>query len=353
MDGLLQLFERPEIRAGVIVVGSIVAAWVARFLVGSVLLTMARRTTGEADNRIVAALRRPVFLSVLFIGLFWAADTLDLPVRAMAVTHAVLVTLAVLVWSAAAFRIGIVSLESLSRHERASAIIQPRTLPAFEILIRLVVIGAAIYFTFLAWSIDVTAWLASAGIIGIAIGFAAKDTLANFFAGMFILAEAPYKVGDWIVLDSELRGRVTRIGMRSTRILTGDDIEVTVPNSVIGASRIVNEAGGPSTRQRIRIKVSCSYGSDIDKVREVLAGCARDVEDICADPTPEVRLVELGDPGLLFELRVWLDDPALRDRLIDRLNCRVYQEFARSEIEIPYAKREVYIKLPSGSGAPS
>lgn len=346
------LLERPEIRAAVIVVGSLIAAWVARLLVGTVLLAMARRTTADPDHRIVAALGRPVFLSVLFIGLFWAAETLDPPERASVIIHAVLVTLAVLVWSAAAFKIGMVVLESLSRHEKASAIIQPRTLPVFEILIRLLVIGAAVYFTFLAWNIDVTAWLASAGIIGIAVGFAAKDTLANFFAGIFILAEAPYKVGDWIVLDGQLRGRVTRIGVRSTRILTGDDIEVTVPNSVIGGSRIVNEAGGPSTRQRIRIKVSCAYGSDIDRVREVLAGCARDTPDVCAEPTPEVRLCELGDSGLLFELRVWLEDPARRDGLIDRLNCRVYEEFARSGIEIPYPKHDVYIKdqPPRGAG---
>jgi MscS family membrane protein len=326
------------------VVGSLVAAWVAGLLVGTLLLAVARRTTGDPDHRIVAALQRPVFVSVLFVGLFWAAETLDPPERATFITRAMLVTLAVLVWSTAAFKIGAVVLESLSRQERASSIIQPRTLPVFEILIRLAVIGAAIYFTFLAWNIDVTAWLASAGIVGIAVGFAAKDTLANFFAGIFIIADAPYKVGDWIVLDGELRGRVTRIGLRSTRILTGDDVEITVPNSVIGGSKIVNEAGGPSTRQRIRIKVSCAYGSDIDKVREILAGCARDTPDVCREPTPEVRFCQFGDSGLHFELRVWLDDPARRDGLIDRLNCRVYQEFVRTGIEIPYPKRDVYIK---------
>ena len=82
-----------------------------------------------------------------------------------------------------------------------------------------------------------------------------------------------------------------------------DDIEVTVPNSVIGASRIVNEAGGPSTRQRVRIKVSCAYGSDIDRVREVLAGCACDIPDVCAEPGPEVCLVELGESGLVVAQR--------------------------------------------------
>jgi MscS family membrane protein len=85
-----------------------------------------------------------------------------------------------------------------------------------------------------------TAWLASAGIIGIAVGFAAKDTLANLFSGVFILADSPYKLGDYVVLEDNSRGKVTQIGLRSTRMLTRDDVEVTVPNSIMGNTKIIN-----------------------------------------------------------------------------------------------------------------
>jgi small-conductance mechanosensitive channel len=206
------------------------------------------------------------------------------------------------------------------------------------------VIGAAVYFTFLAWDIDVTAWLASAGIIGIAVGFAAKDTLANFFAGIFIIADAPYKVGDWIVLDGDLRGRVIKIGVRSTRLLTSDDIEITVPNSVIGGSKIVNEVGGPSVKQRIRVKLQCAYGADIDQVRAVLLRCAEREPEVAREPAPQVNFNSFGDSGLNFELRVWIEDPARRDAIIDRLNCGVYKAFAAERIEIPFPKRDIYIK---------
>ena len=89
-----------------------------------------------------------------------------------------------------------------------------------------VVVGGAIYLIFQFWGINVTAWLASAGIIGIAIGFAAKDTLANFFAGIFILADTPYNLGDYINLDTGERGKVVHVGLRTTRLLTRDDVEV-------------------------------------------------------------------------------------------------------------------------------
>ena len=86
----------------------------------------------------------------------------------------------------------------------------------------------------------------------------------------FILADAPYKIGDFVVLDSGERGEVTHIGIRSTRLLTRDDIQVTIPNSVMGNTKIINESGGPTEKFRIRVIVGVAYGSDIDQVREVL-----------------------------------------------------------------------------------
>jgi small-conductance mechanosensitive channel len=210
--------------------------------------------------------------------------------------------------------------------------------------VKVVIAGAALYFAFLAWQIDLTAWLASAGIIGIAIGFAAKDTLANLFSGIFIVVDAPYKVGDFIVLDGGLRGRVTKIGIRSTRVLTRDDIEVTVPNSLIASSKIVNESGGPDVKQRIHVGVESAYGSDIDRVREVLLACAHGAPHVSPTPPPQVRFLEFGSSGLRFDLRVWIADPATRGTVLDTLHCRIYKGFRDAGIEIPYAKHDVYIK---------
>jgi len=139
----------------------------------------------------------------------------------------------------------------------------PRTRPLFQMILKIFVIIGAIYIVLLVWNQDVTAWLASAGIIGIAIGFAAKDTLANFFSGIFILADAPYKIGDYIVLVDGTRGRITDIGIRSTRMLTRDDVEIIVPNAVIGNSQVVNQSGGPYEMFRLRVPFSVAYGSDI------------------------------------------------------------------------------------------
>ena len=90
--------------------------------------------------------------------------------------------------------------------------------------LHLVLSIVAAYFFFLSWDFDVTGWLASAGIIGVAVGFGAKDTMANLFAGVGILADNSYKLGDFLLLNSGERGRVTDIGLRSTRLLTQDEM---------------------------------------------------------------------------------------------------------------------------------
>ena len=104
---------------------------------------------------------------------------------------------------------------------------------------KILIFIVASYFVLVSWNIDVTGWLASAGVLGVVLGLAAKDTDANLFAGIFIMTDAPYKEGDYINLESGERGYVRSIGLRSTRIMTRDDIEITVPNSIIANSKIL------------------------------------------------------------------------------------------------------------------
>jgi small-conductance mechanosensitive channel len=352
VDQLREALEHPWLRGAAIVAGFVVAAYAVEFLLGRVVRVVARRAITQLDDTVVRAVRRPIFLTVLFYGLSIASLSLNLPPRAQFIVDGLLSTLAVVIWTAAAFRIGTTCLEALSRRSRFG-LVQPRTVPIFDMLLRVIVVGAAVYFTFLAWEIDVTAWLASAGIVGIAVGFAAKDSLANLFSGIFILADSPYKLGDWIVLDDHLRGKVTRIGVRSTRLLTPDDVEITVPNAVIGNSKIVNETGGPHVKQRIPIKISCAYGCDIERVRTVLLDCARDAANVCAEPKPTARVRAWGDSGLEMVLLVWIEDAGLRDQVVDDLNTRAYKAFMAANIEIPYPKRDLYLKeLPPSAHLP-
>ncbi len=346
---MLAWLDEPWVLAIAIFVGSIVCAYLAAWIMRRTFGALASRTKTELDDQIIAALNRPVFLSTIFYGLSWITDIVPMPARASWVCYGVLKTMTVYVWGSAAFKIGHALLDAVANNERTTSLVQPRTLPVFDMLIKVTVIAVAVYFMFLSWNIDLTAWLASAGIIGIAVGFAAKDTLANLFSGLFIIADAPYQLGDYIVLDGNLRGQVTAIGIRSTRILTRDDVEITIPNAIISNSKIVNETGGPYPMQRVRIRVEAAYGSEIKKVREALLSVAEG-EHISSEPEPRVRFREFGASGLVFDLLVWIANPEYRGRVIDRLSEEVYTAFLEAGIEIPYTKQDVYVKeLPQRS----
>jgi small-conductance mechanosensitive channel len=273
-----------------------------------------------------------------------------LPPKPQAIVASIVKTILLFVWIAFAFRFFGMLISNLSR-AKGVTVVQPRTRPLFENLMRVVLIASAIYFVFVFWEINVSAWLASAGIIGIAVGFAAKDTLANLFSGISILTDAPYKVGDFINLDTGERGEVTHIGLRSTRLLTRDDVEVTIPNAVIGNAKIVNESGGPWAKERIRVKFSVAYGSDIDRVRELITKIGADHPETCNDPEARIRFRAFGESSLDFELMVWIDEPSLRGKLTDALLSDIYKGLNAEGIEIPYPKRDVYIKEMPRSGS--
>ncbi len=341
---LAGLNSDPRVRQLIIVAGAIALALLVRLLFVRVVKVLTRKTQTDIDDRIAFELRRPLITTIILVGLLVAYLEFEAPQILTYMIKGLIVTVIGLLWTVALVRVGRILLQAVSDRVDRLKWIEPRTLPLFEMVIKMAAIGGFLYVFCIAWEIPLTSWLASAGVIGIAVGFAAKDTLSNLFSGIFIVADSPYKVGDFVVLDNTIRGEVLEIGMRSTRLLTRDDIEVTVPNALIANSQIVNQTGGPHEKMRVRIKVDAAYGSDVDQVREALLGCVEGVQHVCDEPSPRVRFRAFGASGLSFELLAWIERPVNRGRVIDELNTKVYNAFKAAGIEIPYAKQDVYIK---------
>ncbi len=339
-----EVLGNPWILAAIVLVVSILAAKVTDFVLCRTLRLITRRTETDVDDQIIDRLHRPIFVSVILIGLALITRILQLPDPYLFATMGLLKTIAILIWMVSGIRIVHLLLEGLTRAADRVSWIEPRTVPLLDNLGKLVIISLSVYTALVVWQLDVKPLLASAGIAGIAIGFAAKDTLANLFGGLFIVADAPYKIGDFIVLDSGERGRVTKIGLRSTRLLTRDDIEVTLPNAQIANGKIVNESGGPYEKARIAVTVGVAYGSDVDQVRRVLLEAAGSVENIVRDPEPRVRFTEFGDSALIFRLLCWIEEPVKRGIALDALNTTVYKMFNAEGIQIPFPQRDVHMK---------
>ncbi len=331
------------LQALIILICGYLVARVFRWSLTSIIYKLTHRSRTTLDDQFIELVRNPVFYSILIIAASIAAS-LVLEGHPETIILSLLKTATIIIWSMFILRLTRMLLRAASQTDERFHVISGQTLPLFENLAIIIIVAIAVYFMFGAWNIDMTAWLASAGIVGIAIGFASKDTLANLFSGVFILADAPYKIGDYIVLESGERGEVTHIGIRSTRILTRDDVEITIPNSIMGNTRIINESGGPYTKYRIRLKVGVAYGSDIEKVKTVLMKIALENENVCEIPEPRVRFRSFGASSLDFELLSWVDEPMLRGRVLDALNTEVYLQFQQNDIEIPFSQQDIYIK---------
>mgnify|MGYP000465831254 CR=1 FL=1 len=344
-DSLLtygQMIIQYPILAGLIIA---LLSFIVALSFSSLLVNLVGRITGltpsTVDDQILRDLRHPIFYTVFLLGISLAIAVIELPFGSEELIK-ILLSIITAIWMVATTRVSVLLLRAFSGDNRFK-LIDSRTVPLFDLTSKLLIIMVGIYVLLMIWGINPIGWLASAGIAGLALGFAAKDTLANLFSGFFIVADAPYKIGDYINLDSGERGKVSAIGLRSTRLLTRDDVEITIPNGVIANAKIINESGGPQNL-RIRIVVGVAYGSDVDQVSELLLQAGSEHKEVCDEPEPRVRLRGFGASSLDFNLMCWITKPEDRGRIAHDLYMTIYKLFHVHGVEIPYSKHDVYIK---------
>ena len=334
--------SNPIILSVLIILGAVIAAKITDMIFTRIFKRIVNKTQTNLDDRILELLHRPIFYSILFIGFSVAVKTAELPNYIDYALVGIFKTSTILIWLFVVMKVLILSMEWASK-KTSNPLLQQKTLPLFNNLGKIAIGLFGIYFIFLSWDININGILASAGVLGVVLGLAAKDTVANFFAGIFLMADSPFKEGDYILLDTGERGYVKQMGIRSTRFMTRDDIEITIPNSVIAASKIVNESGGPGETERVRITLHVAYESNIDDVKALLISIALGNENVLKAPEPRVRFREFGDHGLKLQLLFWIHKPEIRGRTVDAVNTEIYKQFSQNNISIPYPTMKVIL----------
>ena len=195
--------------------------------------------------------------------------------------------------------------------------------------------------------INVMPFIAGAGVLGIAIGFAAKDTLSNLIAGMLLIIDRPFEVGDRIEVwtapsGSSTWGDVIDIGIRATRIKTTDNIVIIIPNNEIMKRDIVNYTI-ISSQIRVRINIGVAYDTDLPKAKKIILDIADAIEWVAKEPTPKVVVRMFGESAVDLQVRVWIKDARKRMNTISEITDRVKEAFDLHNIEIPYPKRDIVI----------
>lgn len=342
------------IEATIIILVGLVVAKIADLLIVGVIARLLKKTANDLDDHVVQLMHKPLFTSFAVLGLIIATYTLtdQLGDQLMNAVVAILKTIVIFSWLVFLMRSTGAVLTTMERNQTRFQFAQKDTVPLIRNLIIVFLILGGAYAILVAWDINVTGLVASAGIVGLALSFAAQDTLSHLFSGVAILADRPYRIGDFIVLDTGERGQVTSIGLRSTRLMTRDDVEVSIPNGVMGSAKIVNESGGGDTRYRIRASVGAAYGSDVERVLQILEQIAIDNTELCSDPAPRARFRAFGTSSLDFEVLAWIKEPSLRGLRVHELNCEIYRRFNEEGIAIPFPQQDVWIKqLPTDNPA--
>ena len=345
-DNYTILLANTLVQSLLFIFGSIVIAKITDLIFSRIFLKWTSKTKNTLDDSIINLLHRPIFYSILFIGFSTAVKTMGLPDYIDFAILGLFKTATILIWLFLISKIFMLSMEWTSK-KTDNKLLQQRTLPLFNNLGKIAIGLFGAYFIFLSWNININGILASAGVLGVVLGLAAKDTVANFFAGIFLMADSPFKEGDYILLDTGERGYVKSMGLRSTRFMTRDDIEITIPNSVIAASKIVNESGGPEDIERVRITIHIAYGSDIDSVKTLLNAIALKNENVQNEPAPRVRFREFAKYGIKLQLLFWIHKPEIRGRTVDAVNTDIYKEFLEKGISIPYPTMKVLMSEPN------
>ncbi len=321
----------------------LILAKLADMIFEKIFLRLASKTRTEIDDKILAVLKTPVFLTVALIGIIISFGMIAALGTYMATVINIIKTLLIIIWTSASVKIATIFIRDIvgQAASKTKSTLDDEMLPLFSNLAKVIIFFIGIMMALSVWNIEITPILASAGIAGFAIAFAAKDTLSHLFGGISVYFDKPFKVGDRIQLDSGEYGDVKEIGIRSTRILTLDETLIVVPNDTIANSKIVNYHA-PRSRMKVKLRIGTSYGSDVAKVKKTLLKIANSIPEVKENPKPIVLFIEHGDFSLNFLLITWVDNPGLKGTVTDQLNMGIDKEFKKEGIDIPFPTQTIY-----------
>jgi len=308
-------------------------------------------TTTDLDDRILLRITPPTSVLVIFAGLYLAVKSLPLPDMIHTAASGALFIISVAIFTNMIYR----SLDEVltwygGRHaEKGGEGLDRQILPLVEKLATIFLVGSALIIILKHFNYDILSLVTALGIGSLAIGLAAKDTLANMISGFTLMIDRPFRLGDRIQLAGGQTGDVQDIGLRSTKIKTLDNQLLIIPNSDLCNTILTNQAF-PDLRAKGRINIGVAYGSDVEQVKVLLVATALEVSDVLPDPPPEAYFTSFGDSALQMALFFWVDDYTNVFATIDRINSLIIRRLGEQGVVIPYPTSSVYIHKEQTDG---
>ena len=336
------LYAAITVAAGLVLAGlaHVVIRWLKK---------KAEATESPLDDIILMAIGTPLVVAIIALSVYIALTRFAIVPASMGwlITGQMINAVFILfgAWISSVVSYNLIRTYGTLVAEKTKTDLDDRLIPILEIAARYLIWFVAFLLILSNFQIDITPLLAGAGIGALALALAAQEILSNFLGGAIIAVDKPFRIGDRVKIDTFF-GDVMSIGLRSTRIKTLDNQVVTVPNSTVTSSVVINYAM-PDLKMKVRIPFSVAYGSDMDRVQAILLAIAREAAEktswVLTDPAPSVYFLEFGESALTGQLILWTNNYDYVWDVQDWVNRHIARRFADEKIEIPY--RQVDIRM--------
>jgi MscS family membrane protein len=321
---------------------SVIVAFIVKVIMRQVLKPLVKKTKTMIDDLIIKSISSIIFYVVIIMGFKIGIQHFEFETVTFS---SVVNTLFILIIMVMVLRI----ITNFSKHwleewaSKTESTADDRLIPLVAKILKAITIILAIFFVFDTWNINLSPLLATAGVAGIAIGFAVRDSLANILGGLQLVLDRTFKVGDKVELESGELGEILDIGIRSTKLRTYDNEVIYIPNGTLANTKVKNFTV-PDLTVRVNVNFGVEYGSDPEQVRNVVLDAVKKVDEVIEDPEPVVHFMSMGDSSLDFVARVWVKDFSEAYSTKLKTTDEIYNALNKANIGIPFPTRTVFTK---------
>ena len=343
-DSLLFYWMKEILVALVILFAFLVGARLLRYVLGIFAARLTTFISTDLDEKLIQRITPPVTLLVTCTGIYYSLGYLSLPGSIKLVVSGSLFVVNVSIIVNIIYRSAdeFLNLYITRSPGRGGSELSRNLLPLVKKVGTIFLAGAGMIVILKHFNYDILSLVTALGIGSLAIGLAAKDTLANMISGFTLMIDRPFHIGDRIQLANGQTGDVVEIGLRSTRIKTLDNALLVIPNSDLCNSTLLNLAF-PDTRVKARINLVVAYSTDIEKAKGLLLEIAGELREILLDPKPEVFFASFGESGINIAFFFWVNDYARVLHVTDMINQRILKRFNDNLITIPYPTKTIVL----------
>lgn len=340
-----QYISNQYLRALLIFIALLFFLRLSVFIIERVILRLVSKTKTDLDDLIIQKSSKPLTLILFLVSIRIALDELTLPVNFTTIFHKLIYSAIIIIIVYLFYALlDIIIFRAWKKFvSRTKTKLDDSLFSLIHGALKVALIIIVLLYILDLWGVQIVPFLAGLGIAGLAVALALQPTLSNIFSGIAMILDKSVRVGDLIYLDTNTRGTVEKIGLRSTKIKTADNELIILPNSKI-ADSIIQNIALPEPKSRVVIPFSVAYGSNIEKVKSTVLKEIKNIKTCSKHPEPTIHFIEMGASSLNFKAFFFVDTYDHRPAAIDEANTKIYNALNKNKIEMPFPQLDVHLK---------